>query len=115
MRSETAPTATSTYWNTERVGLIGLPYPGVELKLVREGNQLSGEVRDYGNGFHAAVPFQPEGLFHSTKADGMGMGLALSHATVERLGGQLVMRALQPRGVLVSFRLPIESVVEGNE
>lgn len=86
----------------------------VELKLVREGNQLSGEVRDYGNGFHAAVPFQPEGLFHSTKADGMGMGLALSHATVERLGGQLGMRAQPPRGVLVSFRLPIEGVVEGN-
>ena len=44
----------------------------------------------------------------------MGMGLALSHATVERLGGQLGMRALQPRGVLVSFRLPIEDVVEGS-
>ena len=44
----------------------------------------------------------------------MGMGLALSHATVERLGGQLGMRAQPPRGVLVSFRLPIEDVVEGS-
>jgi feruloyl-CoA synthase len=32
--TETAPTATGTYWNTERVGLIGLPFPGVELKMV---------------------------------------------------------------------------------
>ncbi len=32
--TETAPTATGTYWDTERVGLIGLPFPGVELKLV---------------------------------------------------------------------------------
>ena len=32
--TETAPTATGTYWETERVGLIGLPFPGVELKLV---------------------------------------------------------------------------------
>jgi feruloyl-CoA synthase len=32
--TETAPTATGTYWDTERVGLIGLPFPGVELKMV---------------------------------------------------------------------------------
>ena len=32
--TETAPTSTGTYWETERVGLIGLPFPGVELKLV---------------------------------------------------------------------------------
>lgn len=32
--TETAPAATMTYWNTERVGLIGLPCPGIELKLL---------------------------------------------------------------------------------
>ena len=32
--TETAPTSTGTYWETERVGLIGLPFPGVELKMV---------------------------------------------------------------------------------
>jgi len=32
--TETGPTATSTYWDTERVGLIGLPHPGVAIKLV---------------------------------------------------------------------------------
>lgn len=32
--TETSPTSTGTYWNTERVGLIGLPFPGVELKMV---------------------------------------------------------------------------------
>ena len=32
--TETAPTSTGTYWETDRVGLIGLPFPGVELKLV---------------------------------------------------------------------------------
>ena len=35
--TETAPTSTGTYWNTERVGLIGLPFPGVELKMVPTG------------------------------------------------------------------------------
>ena len=41
--TETAPTSTGTYWDTERVGLIGLPFPGVELKLVPAGPKY--EVR----------------------------------------------------------------------
>jgi feruloyl-CoA synthase len=32
--TETAPTATTVHWASERVGLIGLPLPGVQLKLV---------------------------------------------------------------------------------
>ena len=43
--TETAPTATSTYWNTERVGLIGLPFPGVELKLVPVGPKFELRLR----------------------------------------------------------------------
>ncbi len=43
--TETAPTATSTYWETERVGLIGLPYPGVELKLVPVGPKYELRLR----------------------------------------------------------------------
>lgn len=37
--TETAPTSTGTYWDTERVGLIGLPFPGVELKMVPCGSK----------------------------------------------------------------------------
>lgn len=43
--TETGPTATSTYWNTERVGLIGLPYPGIELKLVPVGGKYEARIR----------------------------------------------------------------------
>ncbi len=32
--TETSPTATTVHWASERVGLIGLPFPGVQLKLV---------------------------------------------------------------------------------
>ena len=32
--TETAPTATTVHWASERVGLIGLPFPGVQLKMV---------------------------------------------------------------------------------
>jgi feruloyl-CoA synthase len=43
--TETAPTATGTYWNTERVGLIGLPFPGVELKMVPVGSKYELRLR----------------------------------------------------------------------
>jgi feruloyl-CoA synthase len=43
--TETAPTATGTYWDTERVGLIGLPFPGVELKMVPVGSKYELRLR----------------------------------------------------------------------
>ncbi len=43
--TETAPTATGTYWDTERVGLIGLPFPGVELKMVPVGSKFELRLR----------------------------------------------------------------------
>jgi len=78
----------------------------VDLDLRCEGGELVGTVRDYGNGFHESLPFQSEQIFRTSKPDGMGVGLALSHATVERLGGRMTMRAVPPKGVQVQFRLP---------
>jgi feruloyl-CoA synthase len=43
--TETAPTATSVHWASERVGLVGLPYPGVQLKMVPTGEEGRYELR----------------------------------------------------------------------
>ncbi|MBX3503555.1 MAG: AMP-binding protein [Alphaproteobacteria bacterium] len=43
--TETAPTATSVHWASERVGLIGLPFPGVELKMIPAGEDGRYELR----------------------------------------------------------------------
>jgi feruloyl-CoA synthase len=43
--TETAPTSTGTYWDTERVGLIGLPFAGVELKMVPVGSKYELRLR----------------------------------------------------------------------
>ncbi|MCA6108298.1 AMP-binding protein [Bradyrhizobium cenepequi] len=43
--TETAPGSAGTYWETERVGLIGLPFPGVELKMVPCGSQYELRLR----------------------------------------------------------------------
>ncbi len=44
--TETAPVVTSVNWATERMGLLGLPLPGIELKLVPVGEKY--EVRARG-------------------------------------------------------------------
>ena len=43
--TETAPLATDCHWQAERSGVIGLPAPGTELKLVPSGGKLEVRVR----------------------------------------------------------------------
>ena len=68
--TETAPTATSTYWETERVGLIGLPFPGIDLKLVPSGRLYELRLRGvtvtpgyYGQPDLTAAAFDEEGFY----------------------------------------------------
>ena len=57
---------------------------------------LRGEVRDYGRGFDPDRTLLPAtSLFNSGKPGGLGVGLALSHATVEQLGGEMTMTAAE--------------------
>jgi feruloyl-CoA synthase len=68
--TETAPTSTGTYWDTERVGLIGLPFPGVELKLLPTGPKYEIRVRGinvtpgyYGQPELTGAAFDDEGFY----------------------------------------------------
>ncbi|WP_228027059.1 AMP-binding protein [Pseudaquabacterium pictum] len=70
--TETAPTSTGTYWETERVGLIGLPFPGVQLKMLPTATPNMYELRLKGinvfPGYHAqpeltAAAFDEEGFY----------------------------------------------------
>jgi feruloyl-CoA synthase len=38
--TETSATGVAVYWNTDRTGLIGLPLPGVSLKLIPAGDRM---------------------------------------------------------------------------
>jgi feruloyl-CoA synthase len=43
--TETAPMSIQTTWETDRAGTIGIPVPGVELKLVPRGSKFEARVR----------------------------------------------------------------------
>ena len=43
--TETSPMAMQTTWETDRAGTIGIPVPGVELKIVPHGSKLEVRVR----------------------------------------------------------------------
>ena len=68
--TETAPPAMGTYWDTERVGLIGLPFPGVELKMVPFGEKYELRLRGvnvtpgyYGRDDLTQAAFDEEGFY----------------------------------------------------
>lgn len=82
----------------------------VHLDLKVEDGQLLGEVRDHGRGFDPARGSAMQPLFHSAKPHGMGVGLALSHAVIERLGGLLDVQSEADGGTRVRFRVPLASV-----
>lgn len=86
----------------ERIG-----HAQIDLSLRIKDGWLDAEVRDYGPGFDTHQSMLPGKLFHSGKTDGMGVGLALSHATIERLHGELWMLPAEGSGARVGFRLPL--------
>ena len=71
-------------------------------------------VEDTGIGWSDGACEQIFEAFHTTKADGMGMGLAISRSIIEAHGGELRGRPRKPAaGVEFTFTLP--SVTNGNK
>ena len=78
----------------------------VRLGLRREEAWLVGWVRDRGPGLSPQQAFST-GLRGSGKPEGLGVGLALSRAALERLGGELRVETAAGEGTCVHFRVPL--------
>jgi C4-dicarboxylate-specific signal transduction histidine kinase len=65
------------------------------------------EVRDSGPGIASDISetlFEP---FHTSKAQGIGMGLSISRSIIEAHGGQLWTEPNLPHGAVFRFSLPV--------
>src|SRR5262245_41248499 len=82
-----------------------------ELQISTETDEAKGVrvgVRDTGPGLTPeSLPrlFEP---FYTSKAEGMGMGLAICRSIVEAHGGRLWATACEPHGTLFQFTIPAE-------
>jgi signal transduction histidine kinase len=77
----------------------------IAIRARREGAEMLIEVSDQGCGLtDPAAVFES---FYTTKASGMGMGLAISRSIVEAHGGRLWASANQGIGTTFSFTLPL--------
>jgi PAS domain S-box-containing protein len=64
-------------------------------------------VQDSGPGIDPASLDHLFDAFYTTKADGLGMGLAISRSLIEAHGGRLWATGNSPRGAIFQFTLPI--------
>jgi two-component system sensor kinase FixL len=75
-----------------------------------DGDHVRLQVRDQGPGLppgYEAQVFEP---FFSTKATGLGMGLAIARSIVESHGGTIHLESA-PTGVVVTISLPVAELV----
>jgi two-component system sensor histidine kinase RegB len=79
----------------------------VQLYVRREAGWLELIVRDHGPGFTATGA--PAVLGHTGKQSGLGLGLALTEATAERLNGELTTRNTND-GAEMCLRLPLKVI-----
>jgi two-component system sensor histidine kinase RegB len=80
----------------------------LELKLEWDARDIVLRIRDHGAGVPLEIAEQLGKPFVTSKGKGLGLGLFLSHATIERCGGDIHMYNHAGGGTEVVLRLPIE-------
>jgi C4-dicarboxylate-specific signal transduction histidine kinase len=78
---------------------------------IDDSKDMTIAVRDTGEGLDPAHLERVFDAFFTTKADGMGMGLAISRTIIESHGGRLWATPNSPRGAIFQFTLPADSEI----
>jgi PAS domain S-box-containing protein len=79
------------------------------LQTAMSNGSVLAAVSDRGMGIEPAKAEQLFKPFHTTKANGMGMGLAISRSIIESFGGKLWAEANAGGGAIFTFSLPARS------
>jgi signal transduction histidine kinase len=84
----------------------------VEISVTIDGDQALVRVRDYGIGIEAeALPHVFERSYRAPRAaataPGLGLGLSIAAAIVDRHGGRMWADSAEPRGTVVALCLPL--------
>ncbi|MFZ5841882.1 MAG: ATP-binding protein [Pseudomonadota bacterium] len=82
----------------------------IAVHAARDGGQLLLSIEDAGSGF-AGKPFGEKagaGKRTEGKTSGLGIGIHLANASIERIGGEVSWQALPQGGTRTDIRLPLE-------
>ena len=81
----------------------------VKVSIDSNNQQLILMIQDYGEGIAPEIAEQLGKPFISTKGKGLGLGLFLSHATINRYHGSITLRSHNDGGTLATLLLPVNS------
>ncbi len=92
------------------------PDASIDMRIGRGADAWRIEIQDQGRGMEPDVLMRAGEPFFTTKDDGgpsrgMGLGLFLARAVLERLGGRLLLDSAPGRGTTATLVLPIESAL----
>ena len=99
------------FWNLARNGLEAMPEGGLlKVRLAQRDGEIVLSFRDQGRGMDRDQQrrlFEP---FHSGKATGTGLGLALAFRLIREHRGDIMVRSVPHEGTEVEVRLPLVEV-----
>jgi C4-dicarboxylate-specific signal transduction histidine kinase len=78
-----------------------------------ESDEVLVAVHDSGPGLDPAHPEDLFKAFHTTKPNGLGLGLSICRSIIEGHRGRLWASANSPRGAVFQFTLPVTQDVSG--
>lgn len=78
----------------------------IVIQLDWNAEQVIIDIRDHGPGVAMSIADQLGDTFISTKTKGMGIGLFLTHATINRFGGGVSLYNHEEGGALTEVKLP---------
>jgi len=104
--------------NLERNSVEAMSNADSAIKTLRVSTQLNDiseilvSLEDTGPGLTAHIEKSLFSTFQTTKSDGMGLGLAISHSIVEAHGGKLWVEKNTPNGVAFNFTIPLSQEID---
>lgn len=81
----------------------------ISIRLDWQNDNVIIDIRDHGPGVSMSIADQLGDTFVSTKSKGMGIGLFLTHATINRFGGGVSLFNHPEGGTLTEVILPLSS------
>jgi len=79
----------------------------ITLKVTQTGHEIAISVIDNGDGLDSMIQTHAGKQAYSSKDQGLGLGLFLAHASIERLGGKIFLTNHDQGGAIVKVILPL--------